>query len=208
MRNYHMTTMICFLPKLIQEQIKEDLLAKGIRGNALVVAMTGCLSDLEDKIDLDPYRAQIVNDFKDIVTGDFAIGDPSYFGKYDHLIFKKKLDHKFSVQAFEEDGYVTAVIQLYKSKKPLMNYYSSEESFDYPRTASLVNVMKLGCDCAAFEMCLNNQNVEVKTLSDGYFGEVFKLDGIEEYLIHLSVTTDAISATNLKQVIEAILTSN
>lgn len=207
MRKFHMTTMITFLPKQVQNAIEADLAAQGIEGEDIERAMSSRLCDLEDTINLDPYRARLIYDFSDLVTGDFAIGDPSYFGEYDHLTFQKKLDHSFIVRTFEKNGEVYAVINLYQGIKPKVHFNLEEGTCSYPSVSTFSHLIELGCDRAMFEMRLNEHQVEVSTLSDGYYGSVYELDRFNEYLIILSVSTDAVTKDELNQVVEAILTA-
>ncbi|MCM3390196.1 hypothetical protein LG296_21150 (plasmid) [Ureibacillus chungkukjangi] len=204
------TVSIQTLPIIFQTSITNELRQAGIKGENLNRALSGRLCDIEDTIDIKKYVRYLgdkeMNQAKHF-KGRLSIGDELYFNeKLADLIFDEELDHDYLLVVTENEEHEVINAEIHFFKKPARFISYEDDRIYYPPFCELTS-KELGCDTASFLFCANGDGEEISTLADGYYGEVFTIDGGEEHLFLLTVSTDATSLKDFKHTIQAVLES-
>lgn len=161
-----------------------------------------------------------VNHVQSQFKGRFTVGDPFYLEqlmdtntpdahekRLKQLIFTKdfKTLQNVDVAMYKDsDGDTVAIVTLWNSKleKPQVKYVADKSSIAYLQDARMTH-KELGCDTACFTLINDKESVEVSTLADGFYGDVYSTK--DTTLIMLIVDADAISLEQLQKTLTEIL---
>lgn len=129
------------------------------------------------------------NVFEGKIKGPLMIGDPLQFEnkEFHKFLFAAKLDHNIKLQVVQEEGTLTAIVNLLKEGET--QAFSFDEDYD-PVLPVSYKEWKLFTDTAEFKVYCEEREYTISTMTDGYFGFAFANDDFTEYMIYLYIPDD------------------
>ncbi|SPU40628.1 Uncharacterised protein [Lysinibacillus capsici] len=220
-RNLSISTFIALLPFPLQKDIQADLMNAGILGEELEIALSSRLCDLEDVINIEPYKEILSSKLTGFVIGELTMVSPLNPKENPLEVFKVSLDHRVKIQHFEVlkerhacrigkpifDRELIVVINLYQGKKPLLHFNSEDNTVIHPVETTLSTLMDLVTESTTFGIQFNDSYQEVDILSNGKFGEVLKIDGQNEILILFELKSNQDITNRVLNVLEKVFKS-
>ena len=208
-------TPICYFPNVLFRDIFEKAMkATNCQGVELYMKLWhSSLDELAQYMPVEEYKSQIKDGLeKRYVKGDYIIGDSFYFDlepkRVKELTFKKRLDHQYSIELLEddEDEYSFAVILHFSTKAtPNLEFNKETNEISAP-PGDVISHKALGCDTASFTVGMKKTGFyNVRTLSDGYYADIYSTKNTKEHMIIFSIAYDALSPTEFMNGLRATL---
>lgn len=206
-------TPICELPPVLFRGIFDEVLAATNCQNVelYIKLKNSSLEELSTHISIEPYKEIIEEGLaKRYVKGDFTIGDSLYFHfeskKTKELTFKKRLNHQYSIELIEDDDYSFEVLLHFSTNfTPKMEFNKVTQEISAP-IGDVITHKPLGCDTASFAVGMKKTYFySVKTLSDGYYADVFSTKKSKEHMIIFSIAHDALTPSEFMNGLRATL---
>lgn len=213
MTKINVHTPICELPPVLFQGIFDKVLAAtNCQTVELYIKLkNSSLEELSAHISIEPYKVIIEEGLeKRYVKGDFIIGDSLYFHfepkKTKELTFKKRLNHQYSIELIEEDDYSFEVLLHFSTRAtPNMQFNKVTHEISAPKGDGITH-KPLGCDTASFAVGMKKTHFHtVKTLSDGYYADVFSTKKSKEHMIIFSIAHDALTPSEFMNGLRATL---